>query len=81
MDDKPRSSIKRASLKYGNPSGVDAEELQIENDRLKTTVMILTQKLKLKEEDQDGDDQKLMAQIRQLKFELEQAQADLEEKN
>ena len=27
MDDKPRSSIKRASLKYANPSGVDAEEL------------------------------------------------------
>jgi hypothetical protein len=38
---------------------VDVEELQIENDRLKTTVMILTQKLKLKEDDKDGDSQKL----------------------
>ena len=70
MDDKPRSSIKRASLKYANPSGVDAEELQIENDRLKTTVMILTQKLKLKEEDQEGDDQKLQSQIRKLEFDV-----------
>jgi hypothetical protein len=44
MDDKPQgqSSIKRASLKFQNSGGVDAEELQIQNDRLKTTVMILT---------------------------------------
>ena len=48
--------IKRASLKFQNPAGADTEELQIENDRLKTTVMILTQKLKLKEDDQNGDD-------------------------
>lgn len=31
--------------------GVDSQELQIENDRLKTTIMIITQKLKLKEDD------------------------------
>ena len=42
--------------------------------------MILTQKLKLKEDDQDGEDQKLLAQIRKLEFALQKAQSDLEEK-
>jgi hypothetical protein len=37
-----RESIKRESTKFSNAGGVDAEELQIENDRLKTTLMILT---------------------------------------
>lgn len=36
----------------------DAAEMQIENDRLKTTLMILSQKLKLKEEDLSGQDEK-----------------------
>ena len=31
--------------------GSDAGELKIENDRLKTTIMIITQKLKLKDDD------------------------------
>ena len=60
------TTIKRGSLKFKSAAGPDTEELQIENDRLKTTVMILSQKLKLKEDDQNGDDQKLLSQIRQL---------------
>ncbi len=35
----------------GTSGGADIEELQIENDRLKTTIMILNQKLKMKEDD------------------------------
>jgi hypothetical protein len=34
--------VKRASLKYKKDGGQDIEELQIENDRMKTTLMILT---------------------------------------
>ena len=49
-----KSPIKRASLKYQTSQGGDIEELKIENDRLKTTVMVLTQKLKLKEDDEYG---------------------------
>ena len=37
-----KSPIKRASLKYQASQGGDIEEFKIENDRLKTTVMILT---------------------------------------
>ena len=36
------------------------EELTIENDRLKTSMMILTQKLKLKEEDRAEEDEKFL---------------------
>ena len=35
----------------------DIGEMQIENDRLKTTLMVLTQKLKLKEDDTQGKDE------------------------
>jgi hypothetical protein len=42
----------RASIKYDATGGsADVGELKIENDRLKTTIMILTQKLKMKEDD------------------------------
>lgn len=34
--------VKRASVKYGTEGGVDNDELKIENDRMKTTIMILT---------------------------------------
>ena len=63
-------AIKRASLKYAGGAGVDGEmeELAIENDRLKTSMMILTQKLKLKEEDRAEEDEKFLSQIRNLEF-------------
>ena len=57
----PGKQVKRASIKYQNgeiPAGrksiADDDEMQIETDRLKTTLMILTQKLKLKEDDSQG---------------------------
>jgi hypothetical protein len=46
-----------------NSSGVDAQELVIENDRLKTTIMILTQKLKLKEDDSQGTNEKFKIEL------------------
>lgn len=67
-----QGQIKRASLKYSGGGGVegDLEELQIENDRLKTSMMIMAQKLKLKEEDRAEEDEKFLSQIRQLEFQL-----------
>ena len=55
------SPLKRASTKFEarNKGQVDVSELQIENDRIKTTLMILTQKLKLKEDDQKGQEEKI----------------------
>jgi hypothetical protein len=49
-------SIKRASIDYEQKMGgsTSTQELKIENDRLKTSLMILTQKLKLKEDDSKG---------------------------
>ena len=46
-------NLQRASVKYQQEShrSGEAGELEIENDRLKTTLMILTQKLKMKEDD------------------------------
>jgi len=44
------NTIARASMKFerGGPTGnTDAGELVIENDRLKTTIMVLQQKLKV----------------------------------
>lgn len=49
--------MQRASIKYTNPSmhQDSAAELKIENDRLKTTLTILTQKLKVKDDDNAAD--------------------------
>jgi hypothetical protein len=58
------NKVKRASIKFengespGKSSINDNEEMSIENDRLKTTLMILTQKLKLKEDDSKGQDER-----------------------
>ena len=48
--DGKQITIKRDSVKYSGGGG-DVEELRIENDRLQTSCMILTQKLKMKEDD------------------------------
>ena len=42
--------------------------------------MILTQKHKLREDDEKGEDDKWQSQIRKLQFELETLQGELEEK-
>lgn len=62
---------KRASMKFEEKAAakggkVDVGELQIENERIKTTLMILTQKLKLKEDDEKGETEKWQTQIKQL---------------
>lgn len=47
---------KRASINLGMGDGAsdsDAAELRIENDRLKTTLMILNQKMKIQEDNED----------------------------
>ena len=56
-----KSMMKRASAIYDKQGGPDAGEHQIENDRLKTTLMILTQKLKLKEDDTNEGVEKAQA--------------------
>ena len=46
--------MKRASMNLGmEGSSSDAAELKIENDRLKTTLMILNQKMKMYEDSED----------------------------
>ena len=68
-DGGARVKVKRASIKFKSDTGGDFEELRIENDRMKTTLMVLTQKLKLKEEDKKQEDEKWLSQIRELEFE------------
>lgn len=62
----PRVSIKRASVNYAGGGG-DIGELQIENDRLQTSVMIMSQKLKMKEDDNAEVLEKLNSEIKQWK--------------
>ena len=51
----------------GGSGGGDIEELQIENDRLKTTIMILNQKLKMKEDDGHQDSERVQGELKLLK--------------
>ena len=62
VDPTMLKGIKRASVKYEGGGG-DAGELSIENDRLKTTVMILTQKLKMKEDDGKEELERLQSDL------------------
>ena len=57
---------------------IDDGEMQIENDRLKTTLMILTQKLKLKEDDANGQDERWKTQLKQLQFKIESKDKELQ---
>ena len=54
-----RKSIKRGSTIYGE----DISELKIENDRMKTTIMILSQKLKMKNDDNNEDLEKIRVEV------------------
>jgi hypothetical protein len=40
--------VKRASIKFKQGGDADIDDLKIENDRMKTTLMVMSQKLKLK---------------------------------
>ena len=51
-----RDSMKRASMSLGMDEGSDVAELKIENGRLKTTLMILNQKMKMHEDQDDLSD-------------------------
>ena len=53
-------TVKRASMNLGGKG--DAAELAIENDRLKTTLMILNQKMKMVE-DSDDINEKWKSQV------------------
>ena len=55
------------------------EDLTIENDRLKTTIMIMSQKLKLKQEDRQEEDEAFIQQINQLKETLQKKDDESEE--
>jgi hypothetical protein len=54
-----KKSIKRGSTIYGE----DISELKIENDRMKTTIMILSQKLKMKNDDNNEDLEKIRVEV------------------
>ena len=73
-------SIKRDSVKYGGGGG-DVEELRIENDRLQTSCMILTQKLKMKEDDNQEEIDKLKGDINQWKEKYKNMKNDNSELN
>ena len=49
-------SMKRASVAFSMGGESGSEELRIENERLKTTLMILNQKMKMQEDSEDMSD-------------------------
>ena len=79
-----RKSINRGSVTYEKQilgSGEDISELKIENDRMKTTIMILSQKLKMKNDDNNEDLEKIRGEINIFKEKnetLKQINDDLE---
>ena len=79
--DGQRLSIKRESVKYGvNPGGnTDIGELQIENERLQTSCMILSQKLKMKEDDNSEELTKLQSELNQWREKYKNMRGDNEE--
>ena len=58
---KVRNSVKqtlaRASVKFELKDGSEAGSLVIENERLKTTILVLTEKLKVQEHSNHENDQ------------------------
>ena len=48
-------------MKFASGVSEDASELQIENERLKTTLMIISNKLKMKQDEQDEEMDKVMS--------------------
>ena len=53
-------------MKFAAGVSEDASELQIENERLKTTLMIISNKLKMKQDEQDEEMDKVMSKQKQL---------------
>ena len=82
-----RKSIARGSQIYDKQmlgSGEDISELKIENDRMKTTIMILSQKLKMKNDDSNEDLEKIRGEVNVQKEKneaLKKIVDDLEKEN
>ena len=63
----------------GGPTGsTEAGELVIENDRLKTTIMVLQQKLKV-QDDTEGTNNRLQAEVREHEETVELLKNQVEE--
>jgi predicted RNase H-like nuclease (RuvC/YqgF family) len=63
----------------GGPTGnTDAGELVIENDRLKTTIMVLQQKLKV-QDDTEGVNTRLQSEVREHEETVENLKNQVEE--
>ena len=64
------NTIARASMKFELKDGTEAGELVIENDRLKTTIMVLNQKLKVQDHT-EGTNERLQTEVRDHEIEIE----------
>ena len=53
FQDNSKNSLKRSSINLGTDQSSDIGELQIENERLKTTLFLLNQKMKMMEDNED----------------------------
>lgn len=67
--------IQRASQRY-EPKSSNANELLVENERLKTTIMILTQKIQVQQDEFEIQNEKLKSQIEQAESELGFSQSE-----
>lgn len=76
LSSKPKEDDKKNLRQSVNGAN---EDLTIENDRLKTTIMIMNQKLKLKEEDREEQDEVFIQQINQLKESLQKKDDESED--
>jgi len=58
FQDNSKSAMNRASINLGIGAGTptNSAEMKIENERLKTTLMILNQKMKMQEDSEDLND-------------------------
>ena len=66
MDDVEKESYRAESRRLVKAADCGHHELEMENDRMKTSIMILNQKLKMKDDD-------LKEEIEKLELELNQA--------
>lgn len=71
------NSIARASVKFELKDGTEAGELVIENERLKTTIMVLNNKLKV-QDDTEKSNARLLKLQRQYEDEIDEYKADID---
>ena len=68
------NAIARASVKFEMKDGSDAGNLVIENERLKTSILVLTQKMKVQDHT-NAENKKLHSENRKHKQEIEELEA------